>query len=151
MRNKKLLFYLLICLLLIMAFIIYLSDNPNYTGNIINWIFIDNSLMEDYTNLFNDTLVEFNQCIIKCPEIPFAKNFIAEDCILRCDEIRNNSMNIGLMELTANYSEEEIDHYINSDKAVSLELKLNTFSECFNSCGYIFLNQPCVNECLPII
>lgn len=130
-----------------LVFLIWASDENlrNLTSNLINLRFSkSDEFIYDYTRLFNQTWDEMNQCIIRCPLLP-RMNYIAEDCIIRCDEKKNETL---MKRLTEKYSSEEITKYKELDEIRALNMKIGPLYECTNSCGRILLEKDCVNSCL---
>ena len=129
-------------------FLVLYNANDNFrslTLNLINFrLSKSEKFIDDYTKIFNQTWDEMNQCIIRCPLLPRI-NYIAEDCVIRCDEKKNETLMKKLVEI---YSVEEISEYKELDKIKELDRKIEPLYACTDACGRILLQKNCVNSCL---
>ncbi len=140
---------MVILIILIIGFIFLVlaasESIRNLTSNLINLRFSkSDEFIYDYTRLFNQTWDEMNQCIIRCPLLPRI-NYIAEDCIIRCEEKKNETL---MKKLEKEYSNGEIAKYEGLEEIRALNMKIGPLYECANSCGRILLEKDCVNSCL---
>jgi len=146
MKNRVII--LIFIMLFIVSIFLILNNNENLinlTFNLINLkLSKSEKFIDDYTKLFNQTWDEMNQCIIRCPLLPRI-NYIVEDCIIRCDEKKNETLIKKLVEI---YSMEEISEYKELDEIKTLNRKIEPLYECVNNCGRILLEKDCVGSCL---
>lgn len=146
--KKNITILIFIILLVGSIFLVLYNTNDSFrslTFNLINLrLSKSERFINNYVELFNQTFDEMNQCIIRCPLLPRV-SYIAEDCIIRCDEKKNETLT---RKLSEKYSMEEISEYRELDKIKELDRRIEPLYECTSNCGRILLQKNCVNSCL---